>query len=382
MSRLTVLDLINSRCPAALGLCLPGDRTRFLQWLNEAEGRMLAYGRWWGSIVEAQFCVEQGCLVWPRQVGSIEQVAICGQPIEIENSWYSYTTNLAHIENCSGCCGGSGGSGSASNMRGNAWACGHMNMRMRAKEAASFAWTRGSNKVLRFYPTHSDDVGKQIVVQGYDSNNIWVRTNPGGTGVIDGELITLALPFTDTTTLWYPGSPSAIQKDVTSYRVLMYEYDTVTNIARQLGDYQPSETNPSYRVSYIPHFDRINCGRSCTTGDTNRRTVTALVKLAHVELEADRDWVIFQGDAATSAYKEAMLAVRDWENGDLASGNAHFYGTPSPRQSKMSNYTVLSRGGAIPMLRAELSSRTSDRTTVFAHHENTDRLQWELGGYR
>jgi hypothetical protein len=374
MARLTVLDLKNSRIPAALGLCLPSDNTRFLGWLNEAQERLLAYGRWWGSIVEAQFCTTEGCLVFPREVGTVEQIAICGYPVELANAWYEFTTNLAKIETCDGCCTAENGT---AGMRGNAWPCGHLQVRNRAKQAASFAWTRGSNKVLRFYPTHSDDVGKTIVVQGYDSNNIWVRTNPGS-GVIDGERVTLALPFVDTVTVWYPGSPSAIQKAVTSYRVLMYEYDTSSTLLRQLGDYQPSETNPLYRVAYVPGFSGITCG-GCCDDDTNRRTITALVKLAHINLTADGDWVLFQNIAA---YKEAMMAVRDWENGDIASGNIHFYGAAAPKQARMSNQATLRQGGAIPMLRAELRSMTGDSTTVFAHCENTDRLQWELGGYR
>jgi hypothetical protein len=253
---------------------------------------------------------------------------------------------------------------------------------MRAKKACSFASTKGSNKVIRLYPTHSSDVGKTVLVQGYDSNNIWVRTNPTGSEVIDGELVTLALPFVDTTTIWYPGQPTAIQKDVTNYRVLMYEYDTVTTLERQLGDYQATETNPEYQVSFIPGFHNIKCcGTACSTDDDCNppRTVTALVKLAHIDVSSDRDWVLFQNIAA---YKEAMLAVRDWENGDVASGNFHFYGATTAKQARASNQATLSKGGAIPMLRAELRSVTGDNTTVFVHHENDLRLQYDMIGFR
>jgi hypothetical protein len=362
----------------ALGLCLPGDRVKFLSYLNESEERLLAYGRWWGSIVEAQFCVSERdgkrCLVFPREIATVEQVALCGQPISLENAWYSFVQNLAQIESCDGDCACGDGA-----CTGNC-ACGHLQMRMSAKPAASFDWTRGSNKVLRFYPSHSSDVGKTILVQGYDENNIWVRTNPTGSEVIDGELVTLALPFVDTTTIWYPGMPSALQKDETNYRVLMYEYDTVTGGERLLGDYQPSETNPEYRVASIPGLNGVSCCNSaCSDNDScSRKSLTALVKLAHIPVSSDRDWLLFRN---ITAYKEAMLAVRDWEQGDIVSGNFHFYGAAAPKQARASNQATLRQGGAIPMLRAELRSMTGDNTTVYTHIEATNRFPNTMIGF-
>ena len=47
---------------------------------------------------------------------------------------------------------------------------------MKAGTVASFATTRGANKVIRSYPTNSADVGKKIIYQGRDFNGIWVRT--------------------------------------------------------------------------------------------------------------------------------------------------------------------------------------------------------------
>lgn len=340
---------------------------------------MQVYGRWWGSIVEAQFCIRNSCLVWPREVGTIEQMSICGEPIPIENSWYAFTENLASVNPCEGGCSSESGSTCGScNSRGQC-SCGHLAMRMRAKFSASFDWTRGTSKVLRFYPSHSADVGKKIVVQGYDENNIWVRTSFDGE-VQDGEQITLALPYTDTTTLWYPGSPSALQKEATSYRVLMYEVDVNTGDERLLGDYQPSETNPEYRVSNIPGFKYVKCG-CCSTDDScdALRTVTALVKLNHIPLSADRDWLLFRN---LEAYREAMLAQFHWRNGNTLEGDAHFFGRVAPKQARASNQATLSKGGAIPLLRAELRSMTGDITTVYTHMEATNTLPYLLADFR
>lgn len=377
--KLTVADLTADSAGIAseVGLCLPGDRARFLQLVNSAQERMLAYGRWWGSIVEMQLCVSEACLVLPREVGTIEQIALCKQPIELNNGWYQFTQNLAKIEDCD-TCGSTSSSSSGCGTR-TCGPCGHLQARMRQRFVPSFASTRGANKVLRFYPGHSSDVGKVITVQGYDENNIWVRTNPSGT-VIDGEQVTLALPFVDTTTVWYPGSPTALIKAATNYRVLMYEVNTVTGGERLLGDYQPTETNPSYRSLFIPHFSKVKCGSSCDSDDCDSlRTVTALVKLAHVPVSADQDWLIFQN---LEAYREAILACWHWRNGNSAEGNYHFFGVANPKQARMSNVATINRGGALPLLRAELRSLTGDITTAYVHHENTNSFVNALAGFR
>jgi hypothetical protein len=362
-TRLTVLNLVNSRIPAALGICLPSDRTRFLQWLNEAEDRLLAYGRWYGSIQEVQFCVSGCVLTWPREVATIEALSLpCrGGPVDIRNDWYNYTQAVATLNQCH-----DWGSGS----------CGNAGMTIASRMACSFETTQERGSTIRFYPASSSDIGKTILVQGRDTNNIWVRTNPTGTQVLDGELVTLAMPFADTVTTWMTGNPLGLQKQATNYRVLMYEHSLSTLQDRPLGTYQASETNPSYRTSIIPSLDQACGGASSCCGLT---TIKALVKLAHVELSSDDDWLLFQNIAA---YKEAMLAIRDWENGDIASGNIHFYGMAAPKQARASNQATLRQGGAIPMLRAELRGMTSDRTEVEMHFEAGDGLQYQLAGYR
>lgn len=371
-TRLTVANLMASRIAPAMGLCLPADRVRFLQYLNEAEQRLLVYGRWYGSIQEVQFCVRGCVLTWPREVSTIEQLSLgCGNPVDIHNSWYNYTQAVATLKQCDSCNGlpilgwGSG-------------LCGNMGMTVAARMACSFETTQERGSLIRFYPTSASDIGKTILVQGRDVNNIWVRTNPTGTQVLDGELVTLAMPFADTITAWMTGNPLGLQKQSTNYRVLMYEHSLSTLQDRPLGTYQASETNPSYRTSIIPGLDR-SCNSGGSSSCCDLTTIKALVKLAHIELSSDEDWLLFQNVAA---YKEAMLAIRDWENGDLASGNIHFYGTPAPKQARMSNQATLRQGGAIPMLCAELRDMTSDRTEVETHYEATDSLQYQLAGYR
>jgi hypothetical protein len=364
--RLNVASIKNSRIPAALGICTTDPR--LLQWLNEAQEMMLNQGRWWGSIQRAQFCVEDGCLVFPREVDNIEKIAVNGQPINLVTNWYAFTQTLATVQNCaSGSCSTGCGSG-ATQMR---YPCGHFNAADHGT-AVSFKTTKGENKVLRFY-CNVADVGKKIIVQGYDSNNIWVRTSISGT-ISDGEQVTLAMPFVDTVTEWYPGSPTGIIKEATSYLVRMYSYDTSTTLEVALGVYEPDTLLPSFRKFYLPGLSQFEgCGTDCTT-----RTVTALVKLAHIPLVNDNDWLLFEN---LNAYKAAMMAIKAQEEGDFARFLFNFFGTQAAPSNGRGAMRVVNRGGAIPLLAAELRSKTGDRTDAYVHHEATNRLPRALAGF-
>src|SRR5690348_16511891 len=147
--RLTVADIRNDakyRIPTTLGIC-PTD-SRLLAWANVADEAMANQGRWWGSIWEAQFCVNSGCLTFPREVATVEQVAICGIPMDYENGWYSYTRQIATLQQCNSC-----STTSTSSTCSTRCSCGHLQMREKPSFAVSFATTSGANKVIRTYPT-------------------------------------------------------------------------------------------------------------------------------------------------------------------------------------------------------------------------------------
>lgn len=369
-SRLLVSDLQDSRIPSVLNVC-PTDE-RFYQWLNSAQSMMLNQGRWWGSIQETQFCVTDGCLVFPRQVASVEQIAVCGHPIMSESPWFQFTRNLATLRQCGGCSGSTGTSGQCS--------CGHLQSRARAATVASFATTIGANKLIRSYPGSGDDVGKKIIYQGRDINGVWVRTVIDGV-VQDGEQVVLSLPFVDTVTTWGPGSPVAVVKEQTAARVLVFEYDTVAHLERALADYEPGETRPSYRVSFIPGLVGAGgcCGGSCSNGNTTTKTVTAMVKLQHIQLTAPSDWLILQN---LEAYQAAMVAVKAREEKDYATFNFEFYGTQASGKNARGPLRVVNRGGAIPLLQAELRTMSSDRVNAYVYGDETDKFARTMLGFR
>jgi hypothetical protein len=248
---------------------------------------------------------------------------------------------------------------------------------MKEGDVASFSTTRGENKVIRTYPTDTNDVGKKIIYQGNDSNGIWVRTEIDGV-MSDGEQVTLALPFVDTTTVWGPGAPVAVVKEVTQLRVLVYSYDTVEAVERALADYEPGETRPTYLSSYIPNLRSARVG-GCTRDGTDTTTITALASLQHVPFTSPGDWLILQN---LPAYKAAMMAVKFYEEGDVGRGDYYFYGTQAQSKNGRGVMRVVNRGGAIPLLQAELRKNSSDRVSAFVYLEETNRQVRDMAGFR
>lgn len=366
--RLNVADLKadSSRIAAALNVC-PND-PRFLAWANEAEERMVNQGRWLGTVAEVQFCIDYtGCFTLPREVATLERIKINGYPVEVVNGWRTYTRLLGGASHgCSGC-------------RNHSGTCGHLMMEEREATQASFARTQGLQSVLRVYPGGVEDVGKTLTFYGYDKNNIWVRTGSGA-NVHEGELVTLAMPFVDTVTQWATGSPLAVTKDLTSWRVLVYEYDAATTAETPIAEYEPGETRPMYRVCYIPGLRHTTGGCNCTVATgTGKRTLTALASLQHVPLAGDGDWLLLQNMAA---YKSAMIAVKAWEEGDGAKGNYYFYGSEAPSRNGRGVLRVVNRGGAIPLLQAELRKATGDRTNAAITVDYDDKYARTMLGFR
>jgi len=338
--------------PAILTVC-PTD-PRLAQWAMMFEERASALGRWWGTTRLVRFCLTDGCLVLPREVAVVEKATINGMPLRTENEWFQFVRPHVSCDPKSNCFTGSC---SVCNCCG----CGDVVLEDHLTDC-SFTKTIGTNKKIRTYIGGLSDVGKKVIYQGYDKNGVWIRTNFGGF-VQDGEQVTLASPFVDTTTIWAAGSPTGVIKDVTDWRLLVYELDTGTILeGKQLAIYQPDETIPTYRVMNITNFNRVGgCSSTSTT-----RTLLAIVSVNPMPIKNDNDWLLFQNLAT---YQDGMQAIKYWEEGNAAMGNSFFYGDAAPARNREGNPRMDFRHGAIPMLQAERRKMTGDRTTVNLQHD-------------
>lgn len=295
---LTVGHIRNkTRIPQSLGLC--STDSRVLAYLNEAQERLVPKGLWVGTYGRFRICATDGCVTLPPQLANIERMALCGQPRPVHDMFYEFLDNgfgtrNAVCQNNSGtsCCGGGGCGLPEANLRG--W-------------FPSFADIRGTDKKLTLVCDVSADVGKEVLLTGYDENGNWIRTNPGGVWQ-DGETVELAQSTGVTTTKFFDGGLSGVQfLEDREGQVWLYENDTVAVTLRMIGSYQYWETNPSYARYLFPGVlsqtqDDDSCGLT---------TIELIGKLEILPLVQDTDLLLI---TSVPALKEMCLGIKKAED--------------------------------------------------------------------
>jgi hypothetical protein len=282
MIRTTLADAKDpsSGIQTVLGIC-PAD-ARFTGYVNRAQKALLDRGRWCGTIVREQLCVSNGCLTWPRHIATIEMVDVCKAPVPMHNQWWEFMGNSAGLQPSDCSC----------------------SLRMVDRGmAVTFADISGTNKKLRLYYTEATDIGKTILVQGYDENNVFIRTVIGGV-MSDGFEMTLADPFVEST--FTVSRITGIQKPLTDGLVRLFQVDSDSGDQLPLGVYEPTETKPWYRRSYLSNLPTA-CG-SCGCSD---KQVNVIVKLEYIPARVDTDYLIIPNLEAIRTMIQSMKKRED-----------------------------------------------------------------------
>lgn len=272
---LTFAQLKASRVPKRLGYC-PDDE-RFRDDYNFAQEQLLNHGRWKGTTAWVQFCVDTlGCVVQPRNVETVERWAVSGVPAHMENWYWSFIRYVGKIPTCKNCgnCGSVSGCGCGA-LYAVQMGTSPLYIRMQAIPGPRY---------LKLYPRSISDVGKRVLIQGYDDNQEWVRRSYSG-AYVDGEYITLSVPFAISTARYT--AVTGAQKDITDMPVKVYSYNDADAVEVQLAEWDSDEVNPSYTVFQMPKAACQGC-----KGARGSVTVDAIVKLAHIPVRLDTDWLL------------------------------------------------------------------------------------------
>ncbi len=294
MRPLTLADVkLRTRIPQALGIC--ASDARLVAWLNEAQQRMIPKMHAIGTYGRFRICATDGCITLPAQVASIERVALCGVPIPVHDMWYDFLDNglglrSANTNDGSSCCGNSCGAEEA-NLRG--W-------------FPTFGDIRGTDKKLVVACDLSADVGKRVLVLGYDQNNNWIRTVQDGE-IADGEVLLLAQGAGTTSTKFFDGGITGIQfLDDRSGQAWLWELDTVATTQRLIGSYFYWERNPSYARYLFPSI----LAQTNSEGGCNTTTVEMIAKLDFIPLAVDTDYLLISN---VPALKNMTTAIKQYE---------------------------------------------------------------------
>jgi len=274
--RTTLADIRASRIPESVN-CTPTD-SRILQYINEATERLLLQGHWWGTTAKYAINVTSGSITLPRQIATIEKVAVSNQPIPVRDFWYEWLENGLGTRETT--------SGTDECLFQGRW--------------PTISDIVPTGKQVNLICDVVADVGKEVLILGYDDSGNWIRTEQDGV-MADGEVIALAqTPGTNSTHNF--SSVTDIQApDDLDGQWWLYEYDTDTDAVRMIGEYDYDETRPSFARYLIP---------SLGSGTT---LVEALVKLDFIPVRVDTDYLLIGNIPALKHMCMAIKAEEDKE---------------------------------------------------------------------
>lgn len=315
------LGTAKTRIAKHLNLCATDTRTT--EYINEAQRRLIESGKWKGTYGRFNICATSGCIAWPRQIETIETVAVSENVGVVRNGWFEF------VESGYGLLDNKDNVGYQLLDRG---------------ESPTHKDMSGAGKPIRVYAFNESDAGKTITIQGYDENNNWVRTVKNGSGADtvyqDGVVVTLVNGYVDTTTNFK--SITGVLKDTTEGNVQLYEITVASPLTQvDIATYEPDETLPSYRRSLIPS---LGGAAGCEDGDDKKVAVTVIAKLRFINAINDTD-VLMVSDLY--AIKNMAVAIKLEENRDFGAATEYRNLAIESLQNQLANHMG---DGAVPVL--------------------------------
>lgn len=318
------LNLSAIRPIAALvrGVC-PTD-SRIPGWVSEAQERLMCRGRWLGSFIRYRFCTRAACVTLPRQIETVEAWALCSTPGIIRNQWYEYAGTGGLRDEDSGC-------GTTLIDRGT---------------APTFDDISGAASKINVLASVTESASARILIQGWDQNANWIRTQDAGTWV-DGEYVSITTSGAQTTNLF--SNLTGVQKPVTNGPITLWERPLAlgTNL-NQLAYYEADETLPIYRRYQVPGLPDTGacCGQDSECSD---RAVTLMAKLQHIPVTLDTDWLILGN---RTAFKLELMAIAKEEMNLFEEAMNHEARALAQLEYELSSYEG---DGVVPVLRVDNS---------------------------
>jgi hypothetical protein len=314
MARTTLADIRASRIPESLNIA-PTD-PRFVAYVNEASRRLLHMGKWHGTTGRFRMSVTAQLVTLPPQIAVIEAVALDSKVYQLRDQWFEFLDHGWGPRDDTS----TTGSGTPDFIH-RGYSC-------------TISDVIGVDKKLRWICDLASDVGKQLIVMGYDETGNWIRTSQGGS-MRDGEAVTLAQTPGALTTHNFSAVTDIILPSDMDGQCWLYEEQDGTATQRLIGNYQYFETRPNYPRYLLP---AVNATAS---------TVELIGKLAFVPVAHDNDYNIIGNP---DALKLACMAVIAEEQHNWVEANLLWYG------GKMADATP--RIGAVQLLEQELDHHT------------------------
>lgn len=271
------------------GVC--ADSEQFIEYVNEAQRRLMRRGNWFDTDQVVKLCIYNGCITWPRYVSTVLGVrfSCMDDNIQIRNNWFA----ILGPRTCS-------------------WHGSDLVTMRDAGTGPTYNDITGEDgKIIRAYIEKQADIGKTIKIFGINAaTNLPLQEKDANGDWVDGITLTLAKTPAASTVL--VRKITSVIKERTQGNVFLYEYDSTTGLMRDLALYEPSETNPRYRKSKIHNFCSVPSPCQESDGVRNR-SMEALVKLEFIPVVVDSDWLYVDN---FDALKLSIQAIRLEEAND------------------------------------------------------------------
>jgi hypothetical protein len=265
-----------SRLPTVMRLC-QSDINGVANAVNSAQRRLL-YAKeagdegWWGTWAEIAFNVDrtQPVITLPRDIARLEAVNVCNHPVAVNNQFFEYLEfgngrMPKRFTNCPG-----------------------LIQFYSRNNAATFRDLSNPPQILKLVLTDSRDIGKRVLIQGFDSNSNTIYTQDG-TNKLIGVYVPLDAPFVSCPTML--NTITGIQKDQTYGNVQFFQVHPDTGEEILLLTMEPGETTGWYRRYFLNPVP-LNCCQGTGSGTTVQ--VTAIAKLEFIPVAFDTDYCLIQ----------------------------------------------------------------------------------------
>lgn len=278
----TLKDLRLSRFPQAIGACYT-DIPRIAAAANECVQRLMIDPRqpetgWFGTRVPMVFNVTRAnpYITAPRGIARFLSLDVCGKPIKLQNDLYEYLwTGVGILPRIT--CSGTSRSVCAQSMSTVGILRGYFPTLVDVPTA--------NPQFIRAYPTDPLDIGKEILIQGWDANDVKIY-GLDGLQQTEGFKLTLQFPFVDSVVTIGTKGIYGVQKAYTNGDVPLQAVDSVTGAVTTLARYEPGETRPWYPRYYIDSLPQW-----CCTGSTTLQ-VNVMAKRDYYPVAVDSDWLL------------------------------------------------------------------------------------------
>jgi hypothetical protein len=266
------------------------DSARFLSLVNRAQRRLWKRGNWWNSEWLVGLCVYGPCITWPHYVGTVLGIRFgCGAGLPITNNWSAIIGPKPYT-----CCSSYTGIG----MR-------DANTSPLFNEISGCTGNRIVYRVVK-----AQDVGKTATLYGkqnggqplmHKNDTVWEP------GVIIQATSPASHTAMDVTQI------DSVVREATQGMAYLLEYNATTGAYRNLAEFQPNDTNPQFRRSYV---DTCSGFMNCACVDDygiKRKSVEALVKLEFIPVKNDYDFLMVDD---LDALAMMISAIRDEDAGN------------------------------------------------------------------